>query len=250
MNTKDYWNQRVKKYGHTGWADFATYYYDQNLRLKTLKDLIEEYSDEFLKALDYGCGTGEFSNLLAQYFDKVIAVDIAEDVIKNAIAANNNSRIHFQTYDEDIFNSQYGLIISITVLQHVTEDRQLSDLISKFLQSLAPNGKLIIFESFAKVNSDYGYIKLRRIEDVKSLLFDSGFKLIQECNFYHPTELPTRLYTKYRTNYFIKVLNKLCIYNIPFSKFVLKNLAKKFSYHDKGIVDDCESITRILIYGR
>lgn len=37
---KSYWNNRVKKYGHTGWADEAIYEFDQPIRLQIADNLI------------------------------------------------------------------------------------------------------------------------------------------------------------------------------------------------------------------
>ena len=34
MSSAAYWTERVRRYGHTGWSDAATYWYDQRLRLK------------------------------------------------------------------------------------------------------------------------------------------------------------------------------------------------------------------------
>ena len=33
---KVFWNERCKKYGHTGWSDKLAYKYDQSLRLRAI----------------------------------------------------------------------------------------------------------------------------------------------------------------------------------------------------------------------
>ena len=61
MSSAAFWSQRVRRYGHTGWSDAATYAYDQRLRLKAVSWLLKPMA----AALDYGCGVGDFCALLA-----------------------------------------------------------------------------------------------------------------------------------------------------------------------------------------
>ena len=36
MSGAQFWAERVRRYGHTGWSDAAVYAYDQRLRLAAL----------------------------------------------------------------------------------------------------------------------------------------------------------------------------------------------------------------------
>lgn len=40
MSNKNFWSDRVKNYGHTGWANPAIYDFDQPIRVKIVEKLI------------------------------------------------------------------------------------------------------------------------------------------------------------------------------------------------------------------
>ena len=78
---KIFWTQRVNTYGHTGWSDNITYMYDQSLRLNLVEKMIQKYFSDKLKfSLDYGCGSGDFTKLLASYSVETTGVDIAQEI--------------------------------------------------------------------------------------------------------------------------------------------------------------------------
>ena len=87
---KEFWNDRVKKYGHTGWADNFIYAYDQQARLLAVEKIVNSLTCEKTLALDFGTGSGDFANLLSKYFDKVIAFDISDTVIEIAKYENGS----------------------------------------------------------------------------------------------------------------------------------------------------------------
>lgn len=247
MKDRDFWNNRVKKYGHTGWSDFATYYYDQNLRLNAINSLIRKHGINDTLALDYGCGTGDFSKIMSQYFKNIIAVDISEKVINKAKATNGNEKIKFKLIDKEIFAFKYDLIVCITVLQHIKNDDELSELINNFYSCLNGSGLVIILESFSREIIENSYMKLRNEDFTKNLFSKGGFKLMGSYYFYHPLYLPTHLFNYYRKSFFVRILNILCSFKFPFSGLLLNKIAKIVSDKDNGIVDT-ESITKILVF--
>ena len=72
-DSKDFWNGRVKKYGHTGWADIFIYAYDQQARLRVIENILKQLEFNKSLAFDFGTGTGDFANLLLGYFEKEIS---------------------------------------------------------------------------------------------------------------------------------------------------------------------------------
>lgn len=249
MQNNKFWDDRVDKFGHTGWADFATYYYDQNLRLNAIENIIVTSGVKCKTALDYGCGTGEFSKKISKYCDKVIATDISDKVIEVAKSENKKNNIVYLTLDNRIFNSEYDLILSITVLQHILDNNELLELIEKFKTSLSPCGSIVVLESFSNADTNSGYMKLRKVDDLIVLFQGAGLKLESLSEFYHPSYMPTELYDKYRRNIFTKLLNKLCHLHVPGIKPILKLMAHFISNKDNGIVGK-ESITKILVFGK
>jgi trans-aconitate methyltransferase len=249
LNDKSYWNDRVSKFGHTGWSDFATYYYDQNLRLNAIKQIIADSELKIKTALDYGCGTGDFSKLLTKYCDKVIATDISDKVIEKANSDNKNDNIEYHELSDNIFSYKYELILSVTVLQHILDDEKLSELIGKFESSLRDHGKIIVFESFAKNGVSSNYQKLREVDDFVKAFREYGLTRESVLDFYHPSNMPTKLFEKYRSKLIVRILNRLCLLRVPGARLLLRQLAYYFSSKDNGIIEN-ESITKILVFGK
>jgi len=81
---KEFWNNRIRKYGHTGWADSLIYAYDQQARLIAIGEILNSLTCNKSVALDFGTGSGDFANLLSKQFDKVIAFDISDVVVEIA----------------------------------------------------------------------------------------------------------------------------------------------------------------------
>ena len=249
LNNKSYWNDRVNKFGHTGWSDFATYYYDQNLRLNAVRKIIANSVLRNMIALDYGCGTGDFSKILSKYCDKVIATDISDKVIDKAKSENTNSNIEYHELGNNIFEYKYDLILSVTVLQHILDNDKLSELIGKFESSLSKHGIIIVFESFSENGTNSDYQKLRNVEDFVRTFQDAGLTLQSFFDFYHPSYMPTELFNKYRRNVIIKILNRLCSLRVPGIRYLLTQIAHYLSDKDNGIIEK-ESITKILVFGK
>lgn len=254
-NNEQYWNERVRKFAHTGWSDFSTYYYDQPLRLKTMDQLIRKHMDHSEAALDYGCGVGDFAQLLGKHFDRVTAVDLSDEIINQARKVNGSPKIRFGTVQPSIFHDKYDLILSITVLQHVLEDERYGALVRSFHDSLRDKGKMIILESFNDEEEEpsrphgrpTGYMKLRSVEKVQRIFRESGFKVVEMYNFYHPTQRPTALYQAYITHPMVRALRLLLRFGIPLSKPLLKRYAERISARDEGIID-ANSMTKILVF--
>jgi SAM-dependent methyltransferase len=237
----------VNKYGHTGCSDFPTYYYDQNMRLKSVGSLIDKLGLKFGSVLDYGCCAGEFSIMLSELYSNVLGTDISATAVDEAERFNKKPNIEFQLLDETIFEHDYDLILSITVLQHILDDVKLIDLVKKFKGSMAPHGQLILLESFSNCGVESNYLKLREIGSLIKIFEDFGIRLQSSYDFYHPGNLPTKLFKRYRSNLIIRILNRLSLSGFPGARFILKKIALNVSNSDSGIVS-VQSITKFLVF--
>jgi 2-polyprenyl-3-methyl-5-hydroxy-6-metoxy-1,4-benzoquinol methylase len=96
--------------------------------------------------LDIGCGTGEFSRLLAKRADQVIAMDLSPTMIEVAKQRSKHYvNIDFQV--GDILQSQFPVeqfdaIVSIATLHHLPVESLLPNLKS----ALKPGGRLIVLD--------------------------------------------------------------------------------------------------------
>ncbi len=108
--------------------------------------LLDQLPSKGKTILEIGCGTGEFSRLLAQRFDKVIAIDLSPNMIQVAKQHSQHfDNINFQV--ADILQWQFPLekfdaIASIATLHHLP----LAQLLPKLKATLNPGGKLVILD--------------------------------------------------------------------------------------------------------
>lgn len=242
---KEYWENRTKEKGHTGWADPLIYSYDQKIRLNTIEYILKVMSIRGGSALDYGCGTGDFCVLLSKYFDSVTGTDLSDNVLKIAADSNNRKNIIYSKLNYDIiFNKKYDLILSITVLQHILDDNDLILLMKNFSEVLSNNGIILVLESFCgndeKENINE-YIKIRSNHHFENLVKSVGLKVVNSYNFYNPLNTDINF-----NNFFFKVLRRLVLYKIPFSKLLMKYFMKKLTHNKNGIVNN-DTKTKILI---
>ena len=162
MDLDKYWKDRGKTY-------------DAELNNKSIQTFNEEIVQEkfLLKALstischtilEVGCGNGRLTKLLLKLpkVEKIIAVDISEDLIDIAKKNIIDTRLSFQTLDLDkiSFNNKFDLIFGGEILMHIHPTKIRS--ILKKLVELSSN-KLIFLEYYEKdkinnTKSDYCFI--------------------------------------------------------------------------------------------
>ena len=71
-----FWTERLHARGHTGWADRFIYAYDQLERLGIVSLALARPEFRGVRtAIDFGCGTGDFSRLLLSRGYRTCGVD-------------------------------------------------------------------------------------------------------------------------------------------------------------------------------
>ena len=100
-------------------------------------------------ALDFGCGVGRLSQALSLHFQRVIGVDIAESMIRNAVELNRFpdrcEYIHNVAPDLSVLPDRYAdLVYSSITLQHVIPALARC-YIREFFRVARPGG-LVIFQ--------------------------------------------------------------------------------------------------------
>ena len=100
-------------------------------------------------ALEIGCGTGEFTRLLASRAQSVVALDLSPQMIRlaNSLSANYQN-IEFVLGDVMSLSlpaERYDCIVSIATLHHLP----LGEALLKMKDALKPNGVLIIHDLVA-----------------------------------------------------------------------------------------------------
>ena len=96
--------------------------------------------------LEIGCGVGRVARRLASSFDRVVAIDFSEGMIREAIARTDNDRIEYECAEmfEWLGHSPgaYDCIITIATLHHV----DLRSALRSMAKSLKPGGRLLVMD--------------------------------------------------------------------------------------------------------
>jgi 2-polyprenyl-3-methyl-5-hydroxy-6-metoxy-1,4-benzoquinol methylase len=251
MADVSYWTQRLRRYGHTGWSDFATYWYDQRLRLRAIeRAVLAVRSGAARSALDFGCGVGDFCTLLAGRFESVVGYDVSADILQRARQRNGRANIRYTDSVDQALGVKRDLILSITVLQHITDDAELATVLQRFASTLAPGGHVAIMETLADSERHAGYLKRRTVPQLLGLFAQAGLVPQRTHDFYHPTEAPTPAYARYRARVPVQLLTRLAGWRVPGAEAWLRHIAQRAADADTDYLDGAPSPTKILVFAR
>ncbi|MCX7708807.1 MAG: methyltransferase domain-containing protein [Clostridia bacterium] len=120
--------------------------WDHNQRYSKL--LLKEIGSGSESVLDIGCGTGEFTQKVANLAKNVIGIDIAPQMIKEAqkrYPAKNISYI-LQDFDDMDGTLQFDCIVSIATFHHLSLDTALP----KIRKMLKPEGTLVVLDLYER----------------------------------------------------------------------------------------------------
>ena len=140
------------------------------------------------RTLEVGCGSGNFTALIAQHCSELLAVDLDETYVQQT-RSRLQAYSHVEVITADATSMEYAqpfdTIIMLDVLEHIEDDVAV---LHKLSQMLAPDGTLII--------------KVPALE----ALYNSLDKAVGHHRRYTPTTLRTALskatYTEVTLNYF------------------------------------------------
>jgi SAM-dependent methyltransferase len=215
MADAKYWDDRARRFGHTGWADPAVYAFDQLARLAAVERVLAAATVGRGLALDFGAGSGDFSRLLAKYFTKVSAFDISPVVTAHAQAkygriANIEFRHGASVKDLPLADGSFDLILSVTVLGHILDDSECRDILSFFRRKIVAGGIFVALEATPAAERDGGgYQCFRTREHLRELFGEAGFTLQQQYGFYNPEEQASQSYNRYAGDFRVRLLKKL-----------------------------------------
>lgn len=250
MTDVEYWDDRVRRYGHTGDSDPATYWYDQHLRLLATEQVILSNRPAGGRALDFGCGVGDFCALLSAHFDEVVGYDPSTAAIERARQRNGAPNVRYTHAFDTAVARPVDLIIAVTTVQHVTGDGDLGRLLAALVAALTHDGEVVVMETLAETEVDGGYIKRRTLPRLIELFGSAGLEPIARYDFYHPTESPTPAFVRYRARLIVRVLGRLTTMKVPLAEVALKRLAEYHADRDRAYLDQPGSPTRILVFRR
>ena len=250
MASIDYWLKRLTKYGHTGWANKAIYYYDQTVRLKLVDKVLDSLGlDERSVCLDYGCGVGDFSRLLAERGFDVIGYDISQGIVEEAARRSVNRHLLFTSDPSVVENkSCYDLVVSVTVLQHIVSEHALVDVVGRLVASLKSKGYLVMLESMSAYGVNAGHLKIRSEAFWVDLLAREDMELCTRQYVFHPIYNPTNSFKNYYSRWIVKFFRISSHFGISLFDRAIKKIAENSALNDEDFSQEKESPMVLLVF--
>ena len=149
-----WWDLAFDRQGHTGWADKQVYAYDQPLRRKAVAALVRRVHPrglDGLRAVDVGCGTGDFAAILHALGADVTAFDFSPRVIEAARkrfpeGTHRLNLLRASATEIPASDHSAAVVTCITVLQHLVNEADLRRAVLELRRVLRSDGHAIVLE--------------------------------------------------------------------------------------------------------
>lgn len=112
------------------------------------KILLKETIESDGKALDIGCGTGEFTYKLSKKIKSVSGIDLSPVMIEEAIKRHSGENIKYSIQDFDQLDeeSTFDYVVSVATFHHLN----LETALPKIERILKRNGKLLVLDLYER----------------------------------------------------------------------------------------------------
>lgn len=252
MADADFWSGRLRRYGHTGWADPAIYAYDQRLRLRAVRQWLQAWRGPRRRALDFGCGVGDFAALLAQFLPSVTGYDIAPAILQQARRRVTAPGVAL-TDDRvaALAAGPYDVALCITVLQHVLDDDEARQLAAGLAAALAAGGSLLMLETLVDTpRPAAGYVHQRSAAELRALFEGAGLVLVSQWAFHHPQQAPTAAFARYYRRLDVRLLRRAAAAGWGWARARLDAIAERAVTEDNGALPSQDGPTQFFEFER
>jgi SAM-dependent methyltransferase len=142
----EYWEERTRLYGAraAGYSDVAMDAYEDRLRRAAIERLVGRGGGRRL--LDAGSGSGRWSIRLADAGWIVTGADISHSLLALAPSAPNVTYVQGSIQDLDLPAATFDAVLSVTVLQHITDERSFDAAVDNLVRMLRPTGLIAVLE--------------------------------------------------------------------------------------------------------
>ncbi len=188
---RSFWNERFRRYGHTGETDDLLYAYDQPQRLRAIDRALSRAGVAIqagTRILDIGCGTGDLIALFLSWGrPQITGIDLSDEALgycQSRFATEEQVRLLAVGVEEIEFPpGSFDLVTAVNVLQHITEDQAFARVVDKIVQVVKTGGHILVMDfSPAKVQEKRPapYLIIRAKEEYIDLFEQAGCKLVSE----------------------------------------------------------------------
>jgi SAM-dependent methyltransferase len=132
--------------------------------------------------LDAGCGSGRWSIRLAQAGWVVTGADISHGLLALAPSAPNVTYVQSSLQDLDLPTASFDAVLSVTVLQHITDERTFDAAVDNLMRMLRPAGMVTVLEyaPLRVFGSMPGYMRARSRNQWVHVFTSRGCRLRRE----------------------------------------------------------------------
>lgn len=177
---RQYWEERAVKHGRLacGYLDPRHQVYEQPLRWAAFARMSPIKPGE--RVLDIGCGVGTWSVRMAEQGAQVLGVDISAAMID---MAEPHAGVEYRVaaaHELDCPDGYFDLVVSVTVLQHITDPEELKRALRNLRRMLKDSGRFFVLE-YSPLHSvpsqELTYMRYRTHQQWIDLMAGAGFAL-------------------------------------------------------------------------
>lgn len=177
---RQYWEERALKHGRLacGYLDPRHEVYERPLRWAAFTRLCPIRSGQ--RVLDIGCGVGRWSVRMAAQGAQVLGVDISSRMID---MAEPHAGVEYRVaaaHELDCPDQSFDVVVSVTVLQHITDPDELKRALRNLRRMLKDSGRFFVLEYSplrTLPSNELTYMRYRTNQQWIDLMAGEGFAL-------------------------------------------------------------------------
>lgn len=142
-----HWEQRVERCGRNFVSNISQSPKEQDESTAIVKDELRDALDGgvFDHGIDFGCGWGRLTPIIAEYCEKVTAADMVSVLDGNMPNHVEFQKVGFPT-QLDIPDESVDLLVAVMVFQHIVDDDWFEDVCKELRRVLADSATIIIVD--------------------------------------------------------------------------------------------------------
>ncbi len=187
----NYWERRAVKFARQGdgLAAVCSYgmprFYNRMIEIcqrRALRPWLNAVTSQ--DVLEVGCGVGRWTRMLAENGNRVTAIDLSPTMIDETrtrlLEAGHSADLHIADVASFDAGKRFDSVVSVTVIQHVTDDAEFRRVFDQLSRQLKPGGRAILLEAAPTddiARCDSPIFRARSQKAYTDALLASGFRI-------------------------------------------------------------------------